>query len=248
MGFRISPVTMEQHSGVFTCEARARDGRVSTHHVMLHVNSQTAFVPPPVINRTLASHVTVGHDFTVACSVTVDLSTVVELTWKTPNGRAIAEGRVEGPQQSARNLSMAGTHLKIVEQVCTYVHISMCAKLSHSKISKNESRGGFLKRPSRAQGLTVRKATQKDQGTYTCSVEDHSGNKKSKSEFVPVLKKEQPFLRVYSDASDHIITSTGLDDDARPTPVRWVVQIESHPEPSVTWYAHSDTSFVSEEF
>ena len=120
VGFRISPVTMEQHSGVFTCEAKARDGRVSTHHVMLHVNSQTAFVPPPVINRTLASHVTVGQDFTVACSVTVDLSTVVELTWKTPNGRAINEGRVEGPQQSARNLSMAGTHLKIVEQVHTH--------------------------------------------------------------------------------------------------------------------------------
>ena len=86
-----------------------------------------------------------------------------------------------------------------------------------------------------SQGLTVRRATQKDQGTYTCSVEDHSGNKKSKSEFIPVLKKEQPFLRVYSDASDHIITSTGIDDNARPTPVRWVVQIESHPEPSVTW-------------
>ena len=121
VGFRISPVTMEQHSGVFTCEAKARDGRVSTHHVMLHVNSQTAFVPPPVINRTLASHVTVGQDFTVACSVTVDLSTVVELTWKTPNSRAIDEGRIEGPQQSARNLSMAGTHLKIVEQVVQYL-------------------------------------------------------------------------------------------------------------------------------
>ena len=108
---------MEQHSGVFTCEAKARDGRISEHHIMLHVNSQTAFVPPPVINRTLASHVTVGQDFTVSCSVTVDLSTVVEITWKAPNGKAIDEGRIEGPQQSARNLSMAGTHLKVVEQV-----------------------------------------------------------------------------------------------------------------------------------
>jgi hypothetical protein len=110
-------VTLEQHSGTFRCVATARDGRTQRYFIDLSVLMETSYVPPPVINRTLASHVSIGEDFTLACSVTVDFGTVVELKWTTPNRKAIAEGRIEGPDQTARNLSMGGTHLKVVRQV-----------------------------------------------------------------------------------------------------------------------------------
>ena len=89
--------------------------------------------------------------------------------------------------------------------------------------------------------MSISDAVLDDQGPYTCTVEDHSGNKKSKSEFVRILEADEPFLRLIPDAIDverEIGTKRakanerkGQDDD-----LRWVVQIESNPKPiSVVW-------------
>lgn len=117
VGFRISPVTLEEHSGTFECVARSRDGRTQTHYVTLHVLTQSSFVPPPHINASLAAHADVGSDFVLSCSVTVDFGVLVELTWTTPNADAVRHRRVRTSDQVARNLSMGGTHLKVVERV-----------------------------------------------------------------------------------------------------------------------------------
>jgi hypothetical protein len=45
------------------------------------------------------------------------------------------------------------------------------------------------------QSLTIKRATKDDQGLYECKVEDHSGNRKKKTEFIRVLEKEEPYIR-----------------------------------------------------
>ena len=42
---------------------------------------------------------------------------MVELKWKTPNSKAITDNRLTTPNIITKNLTMAGTHLKVVEQV-----------------------------------------------------------------------------------------------------------------------------------
>ena len=78
---------------------------------------KTDYVPPPYINRTLARHVRIGDPFSLTCSVTIDFGTMVELNWKTPNSKAITDNRVTTPHIVTKNLTMSGTHLKVVEQV-----------------------------------------------------------------------------------------------------------------------------------
>ena len=78
---------------------------------------KTEYVPPPYINRTLARHVRIGDPFSLTCSVTIDFGTMVELNWKTPNSKAVEDNRVTTPQSETKNLTMSGTHLKVVEQV-----------------------------------------------------------------------------------------------------------------------------------
>ncbi len=117
VGFRISPVTLEQHAGLFRCVAKARNGRTQNYTVNLSVLMNTNYVPPPVINKEAARLVRVGDDFTLLCSVTVDYGVMVELRWTTPSARAASEGRLHAQEQAARNLSIGGTHIKTVEQV-----------------------------------------------------------------------------------------------------------------------------------
>ena len=85
--------------------------------VALNVFPKTSYVPPPHINRTLARHVRKGDAFSLSCSVTIDSGVMAELSWATPNSKAITAGRVFTPPSTAKNLSLAGTHLKVVEQV-----------------------------------------------------------------------------------------------------------------------------------
>ena len=42
---------------------------------------------------------------------------MVELTWNTPNQNAINDHRLTQPESTSQNLSLTGTHLKVVEQV-----------------------------------------------------------------------------------------------------------------------------------
>lgn len=88
-----------------------------TYTLQISVNRKTSYVPPPHINRTLARHVRKGDAFSLTCSVTIEFDVMVKLSWKTPNLKAITEARVITPPSVVKNLTMAGTHLKVVEQV-----------------------------------------------------------------------------------------------------------------------------------
>ena len=116
MGYRISPVIASQHSGEFECKAEYR-GKTETLNTDIIVRSNNVYVPPPHINNTLARNVMKGDPFTLICSVMVDFGTIVDLTWETPNPRAIADHRISEPATINHNLSWPGTHLKRVEQV-----------------------------------------------------------------------------------------------------------------------------------
>ena len=117
MGYRISPVITALHMGTFECKASFR-GHNDSFIGDIIVRPARSYVPPPHINTTLARNVLKGDAFTLICSVMVDFNTIVELAWKTPNPKAIADHRLSKPESSYRNMSWpAGTHLKLVEQV-----------------------------------------------------------------------------------------------------------------------------------
>ena len=119
MGYRISPVIAELHSGFFECKASYM-GRSDSYTIDVTVRPKTSFVPPPYINMTMARRVMKGDAFSLTCSVMVDFNTIVELTWRTPNPRAIGDHRLNVPLSSYRNLSLPGTHLRVVEQVIIF--------------------------------------------------------------------------------------------------------------------------------
>ena len=85
------------------------------------------------------------------------------------------------------------------------------------------------------QKLTVHRSTKEDQGVYECRVRDHSGNTQSKTEFVRILEEEESYLRIYYEGWQTI--ERGPEDNNEP--VQWVVQIESHPQPTVEWWVHN---------
>ena len=109
---------MMLHSGVFECLATFR-GRNDSYIIELIVRSESLYVPPPQIDLESARHVLKGDPFSLKCAVTVDMNSIVELSWRTPNTLALQDGRVITPDTVSRNLSLPGSHLKIVEQVNT---------------------------------------------------------------------------------------------------------------------------------
>lgn len=79
---------------------------------------ETPYVPPPHINRTLAMHTSLDETFTLTCSVTVDSWVTVDLSWTTPNAKAMSQGRLDAPAQiTDPNPTNGGTQQKIVKQV-----------------------------------------------------------------------------------------------------------------------------------
>ena len=58
-GFLIAPV-LPEHGGLYTCTA-SYGGKTSEYQVHLNVLPKTNYVPPPRINRTSGSHVTIGE-------------------------------------------------------------------------------------------------------------------------------------------------------------------------------------------
>ena len=121
---------MSLHSGLFECKAQYR-GKNDTLIADMTVLPKLSYVPPPHINTTLARNAMKGDPFTLICSVMVDFSTLVDLTWTTPNPRAIADHRISEPATINRNLSWPGTHLKLVEQVINILHhlALVCTKM-----------------------------------------------------------------------------------------------------------------------
>ena len=77
VGFLISPV-MPEHAGFYSCKARFA-GRSNEYDVSLGVLPRTSYVPPPHINRTSGSHVTMGKTLVLTCSVSVSWSVMVHL-------------------------------------------------------------------------------------------------------------------------------------------------------------------------
>ena len=88
-----------------------------SYRLQISVNPQTSYVPPPRIDKTLAKHVRLGETFTLTCLVTTELDVLAKLSWVTPNCRADTEARLIATPSVAKNLTMAGTHLKVVERV-----------------------------------------------------------------------------------------------------------------------------------
>ena len=83
---------------------------------------------------------------------------------------------------------------------------------------------------SHFQGITVHKATKDDQGTYSCTVVDHSYNTQTKSEFIRILEEQESYLRIWLDGYQNVDKTIGDTGN-----VQWVVQIAAHPEPVVEW-------------
>ena len=126
----ISPV-LPEHSGQYWCVAKY-GGKSSEYGVSLNVLMETRYekmlelcisnellscryVPPPHINRTSGSHVTVGETLVLTCSISVNWNVMVRLSWNLPN-RAAKQPRLLLPDPISRNVSIGGTHLKVVEQ------------------------------------------------------------------------------------------------------------------------------------
>jgi len=113
VGFMISPV-LPEHSGQYWCYAKY-GRKTSEYGVSLRVLMKTKYVPPPHINRTSGSHVTVGETLVLTCSISVNWNVMVRLSWNLPN-RAARQPRLLLPDPISRNVSIGGTHLKVVEQ------------------------------------------------------------------------------------------------------------------------------------
>jgi len=113
VGFLISPV-MPEHAGYYNCKA-SYGGRSNEYDVSLSVLPQTSYVPPPHINRTSGSHVTMGQTLVLTCSVSVSWSVMVHLDWQLPNDAATSP-RLLMPDAKARNVSVGGSFLKVVER------------------------------------------------------------------------------------------------------------------------------------
>ncbi len=128
-------MTFDEHSGNFECRARASRGRSQTCMLILSVLMKSSFVPPPQINQTVNDgdwrgnvrrrgrrvSVSVGDNFDLSCSVTVDFGVRVELSWTTP--LPLGTPRLKVGAQTARNMSMGATHLMMVQRVSAYTHV-----------------------------------------------------------------------------------------------------------------------------
>ena len=137
-----------------------------------------------------------GGALVMTCSVSVSWSVMVRLSWSLPN-KAASTPRLLLPDPTSRNVSIGGTHLKVVEQK-----------------------------------LVLNNVDKADQGSYACLVMDHSDNNQVRREFVRIYDRDQSFLRVWQDGFTTLHKSSGNKDET----VQWVVEIASHPAPTVTWY------------
>ena len=55
--------------------------------------------------------------FSLTCSVTVDMNTIVDIDWVIPNKEAEKQHRIYLPLKTAQNLTMMEANLKIEQQV-----------------------------------------------------------------------------------------------------------------------------------
>lgn len=194
VGFLISPVMPDQHPGVYTCRAEYA-GKTSEYYTQMTVLMRTSYVPPPHINRTSGSHVTVMETLALTCTITVDWGVMVRLSWQLPNKDAITP-RLLLPEPVSRNVSLGGSHLKVVEQK-----------------------------------ILLHNVEKEDQGNYMCIVTDHSGNTKTRREYVRIYDRDQSFLRVWQDGFSTLHKTVGKAES-----VQWVIQIAAYPQPKITWF------------
>ena len=64
-----------------------------------------------------------------------------------------------------------------------------------------------------------------------CVVTDHSGNTKTRREYVRIYDRDQSFLRVWQDGFSTLHKTVGKAES-----VQWVIQIAAYPKPKVTWF------------
>ena len=112
VGFVISPV-LPEHTGQYWCHA-AYKGLTAEYGVSLNVLLETHYVPPPQIRRESGPHQTAGAALVLSCSVSVGWGVMVRLAWAVPG--PAAPPRLLLPDPTSRNVSIGGSHLKVVEQ------------------------------------------------------------------------------------------------------------------------------------
>ena len=81
--------------------------------------------------------------------------------------------------------------------------------------------------------MTILKSTKEDQGSYTCTVTDHSGNREANKVFVRVPYYDEPSLDITFDAYQTLDKTIGVDANQ---PVQWVVNIHSHPKDKLSLF------------
>lgn len=60
--------------------------------------------------------------FSLTCSVTVDVNTIVDMDWVLPNPEAEKQHRVYIPLKNAKNLTMVEANLKVEQQVQKFAY------------------------------------------------------------------------------------------------------------------------------
>ena len=134
------------------CEDKQREREARTD---IHTGR---YVPPPQIERDPESgQVTVGGKLVLTCSVSVSWSVMVRLTWILPN-KSAASPRLLLPDPTSRNVSIGGTHLKVVEQKLILNNVDkadqgsyVCQVLDHS--DNKQTRREFVRIYERDQSI-----------------------------------------------------------------------------------------------
>ena len=91
----------------------------------------------------------------------------------------------------------------------------------------------ILKKKFTFQSLTILNSKLDDQGSYTCTVTDHSGNKQIRKTFVRIQEEDEPSLDIFYEGFQTIDKT--ISDGTADEKVQWVVTIESHPQATVAW-------------
>ncbi|XP_068082704.1 vascular endothelial growth factor receptor 2 [Anabrus simplex] len=83
--------------------------------------------------------------------------------------------------------------------------------------------------------LTVYNITKGDEGPYVCRVEDHAGNKNNHTKIINVHDKNDSYIKFLVGKDETTITDiVGMQ-------VQWVVNLESYPKATLTWYKPDNT-------
>ncbi|XP_072158763.1 vascular endothelial growth factor receptor 1 isoform X2 [Bemisia tabaci] len=132
-------------TGFYECVG-TRNNISDSKYANLHIMTHTDTVPKPFINSTKASHIVIGHDVELDCSVTVGIDVRIYVDWILPRDELLNDSRVKIGEDSTKKVEINGVHsivghkslvIKNVTEADQGVYI--CSVTDHSsKNSKSE--------------------------------------------------------------------------------------------------------------